>query len=225
MNLVGVVFVLAAAFIVYLALSLRRVLVDGSYRARAFWTAIGGLSLVGFVAAAYVDTIFGNSPTTSVGVLAEAAVWGFVFIALYGWIASNIDVAIGADFFNRDALGWRGGGKYATLGVIAFAYVFANIPSWWVPQIYGTVWAQDLIELLFLIPTLYGSVVLALTYLRIRDLTIRTYTKWVVLSVLGVFVLIFASTLGPFVVIPGFLVIYFMYRSVGSLAIRTRRLT
>lgn len=89
------------------ALNLRRALVDQPYRSRALWTAIGALTLVFFIIAGYVDSVFGQVPSTYPSVAAGAAVWGFVFLGLYGWIVSNANVAAAADYFNRDVLYWK----------------------------------------------------------------------------------------------------------------------
>jgi hypothetical protein len=213
----------SAFFIVYLAIRLRGALVDRAYRTRAFWTAMGALSVVGFISAGFVDTVYGQTPTTVEGVLVEAAAWGFTFLVLIGWIASNIDVALSADFFNRDPLRWKKGGKILVIAVILTAYITASIPSWWVPQLVANV---DLFtaafNAVFSSVVIYSIAVLALTYIRIQDRRIKSYTMWVVLSIIFLFVIIL--TPGVFVVFPAVAWIYSMFRSVGSLAIRTRTL-
>jgi hypothetical protein len=216
-----VVFFTSAIIIAYFAIRLRSALVDRPYRARALWTAIGALSVVGLISALYVDTIFGQVPTTLEGLLVEDVAWGFTFLALIGWIASNINVALSADFFNRDPLRWKKGGEIATIIVIFSTYTAASLPSSWFPWISND-FGQISFEALFLSASIYATTVLAVTYFRIQDRRIRNYTKWVVLSITCLFLTIFAN--GVLAVLPAVAWIYFMYRSVGSLAVRTRTL-
>ncbi|MDA4126789.1 MAG: hypothetical protein OK452_06275 [Thaumarchaeota archaeon] len=216
------VLLVSAIIIVYLAIRLRGALVDRPYRGRALWTAIGAMSVVAFISAGYIDTIYGQVPTTVEGVLVEAAAWGFVFLALIGWIASNIDVALSADFFNRDPLRWKKGGKMVTIIVILTAYVSASLPSWWFPWISNSPFSQTLFETVFTLVIVYSTLVLAVTYFRIQDRRMKSYTKWVVLSITFLFFIIAAP--GDLIVLPAVAWIYSMYRSVGSLAIRTRTL-
>jgi hypothetical protein len=221
--LVSTAVLLASAIvIVFLAIRLRGALVDRPYRARALWTAIGALSVVAFIFAGYVDTIYGQIPTTAEGVLVEAAAWGFTFLALIGWIASNIDVALSADFFNRDPLRWKKGGEIVMIVFVLSAYVAASLPSWWFPWISNSDIASAIFNALFLGVLAYSTTVLAVTYFRIQDKRIKNYTKWVVLSITCLYLIINAS--GGLVVLPAVAWIYSMYRSVGSLAIRTRTL-
>jgi len=220
-----IVLPVAAFFIAYRALSLRGVLVDRPYRTRALWTGIGGFSVVGFISAGFLTTAF---PATNVeGVLIEAAAWGFAFLVLYGWIATNIDVAISADYFNRDALAWKGGGKIAAIAVLLISYVAASLPPWWIPSQYqGT--GTTIITLLFLGVSVYSATVLAVTVRRIVDRSIRSYTKWVVISIVLLFGGIFTigtSDLGDLLGVALFVGwIFSMNHSVTTLAIRTRTL-
>jgi hypothetical protein len=221
--LVATTVLLASAIvIVFLAIRLRGALVDRPYRARALWTAIGAMSVVGFISAGYVDTIYGQVPTTAEGVLVEAAAWGFTFLALIGWIASNIDVALSADFFNRDPLRWKKGGEIVVIVFILAAYTSASLPSWWFPWISHSDLAQTVFNAIFFIVAAYSTIVLAVTYLKIQDRRIKSYTKWVVLSITFLFITISAP--GGLIIVPAVAWIYSMYRSVGSLAIRTRTL-
>lgn len=219
---VTAVLLVSSLVIVYMAIRLRRALVDRPYRARALWTAIGAMSIVAFISAGYIDTIYGQVPTTVEGVLVEAAAWGFVFLALIGWIASNIDVALSADFFNRDPLRWKKGGKIATIVFILTAYVSASLPPWWIPWIQNSPFFQTIFDAVFILVVVYSTSVLAATYFRIQDRRIKSYTKWVVLSITFLFFIVFAP--GGLIVLPAAAWIYSMYRSVGSLAIRTRTL-
>ena len=96
---------------------------------------MGGLSVVFFVTADYLDTVFGQTPTTWEGVIVEAVIWGVAFLVLLGWIVTNTNVAISADYFNRDALGWKRGGWVIAIGVVLVGWVLASLPSWWLPQV------------------------------------------------------------------------------------------
>ena len=147
---------------------------DPPYRDRALWTAIGALSVVIFIAAGYVDSLFGNNPTTWEGVIVEAAIWGPAFLVLLGWIVTSTNVAISADYFNRDVLRWKKGGWVVVIAVTVVGYVFASLPSWWFPQWFTTSgFGFDFVTVLFFAAIGYATLVLILTYFRIRDLRIR----------------------------------------------------
>ena len=212
----------SSAFIIYRALALRRALVDHQYRTRGLWTAIGASSVIVFLSAGYVDLVFGSTPTTVAGVLAEGIIWGFVFLSLYGWIASNVDVAISADYFNRDALSWKKGGKIVTSLVVLIAYVAASLPPWWVPKYLESGAGSNIIFAMFVAVVLYPALVITITYRRINDKRIKTYTLWVVLSILSLFVLL--ATPDWVWIVPSVAWALFMYRSVDSLAIKMRSL-
>jgi hypothetical protein len=220
-----------AFYFSFRALSLRRALVDPPYRDRALWTAMGGLSAVLFVATIYVDAVFGEVATTSQGVIAEAAIWGAALLVLLGWLETNINVAISADYFNRDALGWKRGGWVVLLAVFLVGYSLASLPQWWLPQaLTASALGDVLISVAFFLATGYAALVLALTYFRIRDLRIKTYTKWVALSLVSLFAYVVFPNLDTglpsvIVVIPALAWIYCMNGTVSALAIRTRTLT
>jgi hypothetical protein len=217
--------VVAAWYVVFQALRLRRVLVDQPYRARALWTGIGGLSVLSLVIAEYVDTVYGNTPTTLEGLLVEDLFWGLFFLGMGGWVASNINVAIAADYLNRDTLSWKKGGGVIFVVVIIITYLLASLPSSWVPQLSGSI-GFELITILFFISPIYATVALAVSYRRILDRQIRTYTKWVVLSFSGLIltILVETSPIAGATILAVALWAYSMFRSVGSLAIRTKSL-
>ena len=225
----SVAIVLAFAFYIsFRALNLRRALVDPPYRDRALWTAMGALSAVFFVAAAYLDAIFGETPATSEGVIVEAVIWGVAFLVLLGWVVTNTNVAISADYFNRDALGWKRGGWVAAIAVVLVGYGLAALPSWWLPQALEAV-VGSVEGVLFFCAIGYATLVLVLTYFRIRDLRIKTYTKWVALSLASAFAYVFLlSTVTGWpldlVIIPALVWAYCMDKTFSTLAIRTRRL-
>jgi len=217
--------VLASIYIAYRGVKLRGVLVDPPYRRRALWAAIGAFTAIGFLSAALVDTVF---PATNLeGVLVQGVTWGFVFLVLFGWVATNIDVALAADYFNRDVLAWRGGGRIAAIAVLVITYVAASLPPWWIPaadQGPGT----TVITLAFLAVSAYSAAVLAVTVRRIVDRTIRNYTKWVVISIVLLFWGIFTTGTGDLGDLVGgvFLIswVFSMNHTVTTLAIRTRAL-
>jgi hypothetical protein len=216
------------AYVILRAANLRRVLVDRPYRSRALWTAIGGLAVVCFAVAGYLDDVFGQVPTTTEGVIVEAAIWGVAFLLLSGWIVSNINVAFTADYFNRDALLWKRGGWVVVLAAVFTGYALASLPSWWLPApLVNSGLGTDVISVLFFCATGYCAIVLSLTYFRVQDKRIRTYTKWVVLSILSLFVYVAIPNNGasPYLaVIAGVVWAYSMFRSVSTLAIRTHTL-
>jgi hypothetical protein len=208
------------------ALSLRRALVDRPYRDRALWTAIGGLSAVLFVIALYADNVFGQTPTTWDGVIVEAAIWGVAFLALLRWIVSNVNVSMSADYFNRDALGWKRGGWVVVIAIFLVGYVLAALPHWWLPQSFTSGLGNDLVTVIFFLVSGYSALVLVLTYRRIQDMKIRAYTKWVVVSFVSMFAYVVLPNVGPtwfsgIIIIPALVFAYCMYQTVGSLAIRT----
>ena len=216
--------VAASIVIAYKALRLRTALVDPPYRARAFWTAVGGLSAASTVFALYADSIYGSFASSFQGLLIEDVAWGFVFFGMYGWIASNIGVAISADYFNRDALSWKKGGGIVTTAALFTAYAVFSVPfSWWYPQASST--GLVILFLTFLIAVVvgYSAATLAVASRRIDDKVIKRYTRWVALSVLLV---VFFAILSPSAIAmaPMVLWVYSTYRAVGSLAIRTRKL-
>lgn len=223
--LVGVIYTVSRA------LTLRRSLVDGLYRTRALWTAIGALSVAVFVAADYVDGFYGAHPATLEGVVAEATFWGVGLLFLLGWIFSNINVAISADFFNRDPLRWKRGGRFVVIAVfLAFYSLAAPDTAWFKPVISLDV-LFGLEVMLFAVSVGYSAVVLLLTHARIQDKSIKVYTKWVVLTLISlVFYLFIIGTYGSgilggadvLVIVPALAWVYCVIRSVGSLAIKTR---
>jgi hypothetical protein len=179
-----------------------------------------------FVIALYVDNVFGQTPTTSEGVIVEAAIWGVAFLALLRWIVSNVNVSMSADYFNRDALGWKRGGWVAVIAVFLAGYVLASLPQWWLPKSLTSGLGNDLVSAAFFSVSGYAALVLALTYRRIRDMKIRAYTKWVVVSFVSMFAYVVFPNLGAawlsnLIIVPALIWAYCIYQTVGSLAIRT----
>jgi hypothetical protein len=223
----GVLVTVWAAFIVYRAVRLRSALIDRIYRARALWTAVGGLTVFSLLLAEYIDTVFGQTPNTITGVLVEDLFWGFTFIGLYLWIASNITVALSADFFNRDALMWRKAGRFITPLAVFSTYFLFSLPPWWVPETLNTGGlVSNILTFIVVAVVVYAAATMALISFRIKDRVTRSYTKWVALSVLATLLIIAvsASAASAFVIVPALIWGYCMYRSVGSLAIRMRTL-
>lgn len=221
------IIVVSAAIIVVLSLSLRRALVDRPYRSRALWTAVGALAVVSLMFAQYVDTVFGQVPNNLTAVIVEDSVWGFSFLGLFGWLVTNVNVSISADYFNRDALAWKRGGRILAPLILVVLYVFISLPPWWIPSDLVAVNTGSVISavtaVVFVGIVVYAASVLTITVRRINDGRIRTFTKWLVVSILSVPLLvgapqelwIFVATLWAFS----------MYRSVSSLAIKTKILT
>jgi hypothetical protein len=223
------VLVAAVSFIAYRALRLRSALVDYPYRTRAVGTAIGALTLVSFILASAVDGVFGNTPTTVEGVLVEGAAWGFTFFGLLFWIVTNNNVAISADYFNRDTLLWRAGGKWVTIGSVLFLWVAASLPPWWIPpQIENNAAFTQFFNILFSVSVVYAAIVLAITFRRIKDRNIRSYTKWVLLSIFLMWATLASGSAGGPAILLGFALgvayIYSMNHTVTVLAIRTKTL-
>lgn len=176
----------------------------------------------------YADTIYEVGTINLTDVVVETTVWGFTFLGLYGWIVSNANVAIRADYFNRDALAWRRGGMLASTVLIVSLFIFYNWPPWLEPSALanGTGWGfivdNVLVDLSYVI-VLYAAAVIVISYRRISDQKIKTYTKWVVASIASLFLLFFSPSLLD--IVPAALWVFCMYRSVGSLAIKVRTLS
>jgi hypothetical protein len=222
-----VAFFVAAIVIVVLALNLRRALVDRLYRARALWTAIGALAMISLtLAEAVVDPIFGQVPSNLTSLIVEDVVWGFTFLGLFGWIVTNVNVAIDADYFNRDVLAWKSRGKVVAPVLLISLYLVVSLPPWWLPAGTASEMIGSIISLVtgaaFLGVILYAAAALVITYRRVSDMRIKSFTKWVVVSMLSVF-LVFTLP-NELIVVAPFLWAYSMYRSVGSLAIKVRKL-
>jgi hypothetical protein len=186
---------------------------------------IGGLSVVLLISATTVDNITapGTGIATTWGALvAQDIVWGGFFFSLIGWTVSNTDVAVQADFFHRDAISWKRGGRIAAIILILSGYVLASLPSWLLPQTNLSVF-QLLFGTIVIGPALYTTLVLGFTYFRIKDNRIKTYTKWVGLSILSLVLLFLPYDFA--LVIAGFVMVFCMYRAVGALSIRTHSLT
>ena len=216
-------------FIAYRAFRLRSVLVDRAYRTRALGSGVGALTAIAFTLAGVLDSIFGQSPTTVEGVLVEAAAWGFAFIGLLVWFVTANDVAIAADYFNRDVLFWRRGGRWLTVAGVLILYTFASLPPWWYPsQFNNSVYVQDFFNVVFFVPSGYAALVLAITFRRMMDKTIRTYTKWAVLSTVLFFGAVLLSGAGLVLDVVDLAVtlayLYSLNHAVTTLAIRTRAL-
>jgi hypothetical protein len=222
-----VVLSIAAVFIALLALNLRRALIDRTYKTRALWTAVGALTLISIFVANYADTIYMVGPIGWTNVIVETTVWGFTFLGLYGWIVSNANVAILADYFNRDALGWKRGGMIVSTVTIVVLFIFYNFPPWLEPPALanGTGWGaivDSVASYLGYVPVIYAAGVLVICYRRISDQRIKTYTKWVVASITSLFLTLFVPSIAA--VVPAVLWVYCMYRTVGALAIKVRTL-
>jgi hypothetical protein len=224
--LTATVIVTSAAFIALRALRLRKALVDHSYRARALWTAIGALSIVGLFLAEYFTSVYGITPQDITGLLITDVFWGFTLLGLYGWVASNINVAISTDFFNRDALSWKKGGRIIATLVIWITFILFSVPSTWVPTTISTGTAGYVLTLLLFVVLFYSAGTLGLASHRIKDKLIKGYTRWVALSVLFLLIVVIVNYAGwnEVVALPAALWVFCMYRSVGSLAIRSRGL-
>ncbi len=215
-----------ACLIAYSALDLRKALVDGSYRSRALWTAVGALSLVSFTIAGYVDSVFGNVVTTYTGVVAEAAAWGFVFLGLFGWVVSNANVAVEADYFNREVLFWKKGGRIAAPVLVTMAFALFNTPPFWLSGGAGAFYSSVIVPLgdaTIVLVTVYAIAVLSVSYRHMMDRHIKVYTKWVALSVASVLAAAFSPSVIAFALFAASL--FFMYQAVGALAIRTSKLS
>jgi hypothetical protein len=211
--------------VAFRAWSLRRVLVDPVYRSRALWTGFAGLGVLAFILAVGGDELvtegYGIFANQNVGLIAEDIWWAFVFLGLYGWIYTNVNVSLSSDFLHRDVLLWNRIGKNLTWVSIVVAYSLASLPE--VPQ--DASWynaASNAVGGVFAIVTIYTAFVLAITYRRIPDRLIKRYTMWVVLAVVSLFVALFLGNGGGFLLFLGILPAYFMYRAAGSLSLRTR---
>ena len=221
-----------SVLIIARALSLRRTLVDRPYRSRALWMAWGGLSVVFLVLA----TSYGNLANTLGGVHSSFVVssvlvtvsWGVAIIGLFGWMVTNVDVALDADFFHRDAVYWRRGGGVAALIAAVALYVFdsaAGLVSGPEGEPIGPWFAtlvNAVVTVLYLIIIVYAFAATVLAYTRIEDRAVKAYMRWVAFSFAALLATgVLWSTLGP-TTLP--VMVYLMYRAAGALSLRVRAL-
>jgi len=215
----------ALVYIAVRALALRRALVDRPYRSRAFWAAMAAIAVIAVITTGPIDAYYGNS-TTVTAIAVEATVYGVFFLGLFGWIIVNNDVTLAADFLNRDALLWKRAGRTSSAVVWTATYVIINLPPWWFPasaDSFMNFFANVISTFIFFGIAAYGAAVLYISYRRVSDLRIKTYTRWVVLSVVTLVLAILVSFFNVAFIL-GIPVVYCMYKSVQSLAIRTRKL-
>jgi hypothetical protein len=194
---------------------------------------LAGLGCVSLVTAIWTDGLASQGywilANPGVATLVADFLWGFTFLAIYGWIFTNINIALAADFLHRDALGWRRGGRYVMVAGLLVPYLSVSIPSSYLPisaaaQVDLQVIVSFWFGLIFTFFTAYAALVLGIAFRRIRDLVIKRYMKWVgitILAVIGDFiVMMFTPIAFPFL-----LVGYAAYRAAGSLAIRTHNIS
>lgn len=208
--------------IVLRALTLRRILVDRPYRSRAFWMAVGGASMIFLILALSYDlwaAPLGILSDTLASFALVTAFWGVAIIGLFGWIVSNVNVSLEADFFHRDAVLWRRGGGSAVLAAAVALYVVDTVlGSAFSPSVGNLV--GQVVTAAYLAIIAYAVAAVVLTYSRIGDREVKAYTKWVALSFVALLV---TGTLWYVLAsVPAILMVYCMYRSAGKLSIRTR---
>lgn len=218
---------IACLFIVYRAMSLRRVLVDPLYRRRALWTAIAGSGLLGFLISVTIDALaasgYGILANNSTALLVEDFSWGLSFLALFGWIYTSVNVALSSDYFHRDVLGWSRGGKFVFVGAVVVSYLVASLPPPTNPALLADFNAfGNLVGPIFVIGLAYGGAVIVVTYRRIKDRAIKNYSKWVIASVASTFIFIALPVPLSFVFFA--FTIFCMYCATGALVIRTHEI-
>lgn len=223
-SIASIPYVIISLLMVFRAWTLRRALVDNLYRRRALWTGIGGLGSIALAVAFITD----GFAAQGIGIFANQlfafvfadVIWGFTFLALYGWVYTNINVALNADFLHRDALAWRRGLRYGMVGSIAILYIGASSP---IPIVPVSSAFNLIFTLAFLGFTVYSVLVLLIAYNRIQDKVIKGYMKWFGITLL-IFVLnlVLLAANNNSLITPLLLFAYAGYRTAGSLAIKTR---
>ena len=214
-------------FSFYRAIEFGRVLVAGTYKSRAKWTAVF-LASTGFL---LVDSN-GLVPYLS---SVDYANTGFVIIvvALPLFVNSNIRTAREADFFHRDALHWRTL-WIATMIVVLCSVAISGSAILYDPRVLSgtsTLWWVNLgypvSFFVLIIVSIYGGVSLTVAARRTQDQTMRKFVRMLGFALLGLFFYFtvwipidyFAPGVGDAISELGFVIAaYYLYRAVMSLS-------
>jgi hypothetical protein len=214
-------------FAFYRAIEFGRVLVAGTYKSRAKWTAI-------FLASAVFLLLDSNGLVPYLSSVDDSDT-GFVLItvALPLFVNSNIRTAREADFFHRDALHWRSLWR-ATMIVVLCSVAISGASIAYSPGVLtgtSSVWWANLgyalSFIVLIIVSIYGGGSLTVAARRTQDPTMRKFVRMLGLALLGLFFYFtvwipidyFAPGVGDAISELGFIMsAYYLYRAVMSLS-------
>ena len=218
---------LILAFSFYRAIEFGRVLVAGTYKSRAEWTAI-------FLVAAVFLLLDSNGLVPYLSSVDYAST-GFVLItvALPLFVNSNLRTAREADFFHRDALHWRSLWR-ATMIVVLCSVAISGVSIAYSPEVLAgtsSVWwanaGYPVSFFVLIIVSIYGGVSLTVAARRTQDQTMRKFVRMLGFALLGLFLYFtvwipidyFAPGVGDALSELGFVMAaYYLYRAVMSLS-------
>ena len=214
-------------FSFYRAIEFGRVLVAGTYKSRAKWTAV-------FLASAVFLLLDSNGLVPYLSSI-DAADTGFVLItvALPLFVNSNIRTARESDFFHRDALHWRSLWR-VTMTVVLCSVAVSGASIAYSPGVLtGTssvLWANlgyPVSFFVLIIVSIYGGGSLTVAARRTQDQTMKKFVRMLGLALLGLFFYFtvwapidyFAPGVGDAISELGFIMsAYYLYRAVMSLS-------
>lgn len=209
---ISIVICVLAAF---RALNSRKVLTTPLYRTRALWTGTAAMVIALLDAWGIVlentgaSVTFGivppyGTPEFYIFVILTAAAGAVVF----AWIDSTVRVALELDFTHRDAVKWkslRPAAGVAFVGGIIIAQ-FATI-DW-----------EVLLSIVLLAPaSAYMAAALVAAGSRVRNVTMRSYIKWMGFLVASLILLFGTNVISAYLNFPLAISAYFLYRISSSL--------
>jgi hypothetical protein len=224
-NIVTTVVIVAILIVgVYRALEMRKVFVNLAYRSRATWSAF--LMLVILI---LMLTNFIAIPSTGFLSAIEGLFFFVVIFTFFSYADRSVLVAMEADFFHRDTLGWLRIRWAAAVGLLAFVAVEIGAPSIGNPTAQEQLLENALSELFFVVFAVVLAYVAAALIIGARRSADRNLRRSILLLglalstlVLSILVTNFLSegTL-PYAIVnkgTGVVGIYLIYRSVMSLS-------
>jgi len=194
----------------YYALGFRRILVDKLERNRALWTGTLALLLATVVLVLFFSPE--NSPAFPLVAIA-------FIIVVAGWLDSAIRTAIEQDYFHRNTLLWKRLRFVFWAGILGNfivtpILVFANVAT---PGFFGL--ATILVGGSAL---LYGTLTLFVSGQRTKDRKMKSYLRWIGLSVAFLLALLTSGLVLSFSnilpLVPIILLAFSLYRAARSLA-------
>jgi hypothetical protein len=211
-----VVIVGISFYAAYYALNLSRLLVDKVQKSRAIWTAALSLLLSTFILAFILSPESG--PYSGIFVVPAIA----LVLILAGWMDSTIGVAIDQDYFHRNTLHWK---TIRPLFWVGIFIVFLVAP---IATIMGLKLGLNdsqlfLSPFIAIPPFVYGTAALFVSGERSKDRKMKSYLRWLGLSVISLFaafgISILSNNLGSAIsVLFLALLAYFLYCAAKSLS-------
>jgi len=207
--------IVICALAAYLAFTSRRVLTTPLYRGRALWT--GTVAVIVSLFDAWGIALENTSSSVSFGIVPPFGTLEFyVFVVLtaaaaavvFAWIDSTVNVALELDFKHRDALRWK---KLRSAAGVAFVVGFV------VAQFATSDWELLISIVLLASASAYMTAALVVGGSRVRDLTMRSYIKWMGFLVASLILLFGTNIVSAYLNFPLAISAYFLYRISGSI--------